>query len=147
MMWIMKKLLALIIIGALIWYGVSNRDHYLQLAEETVVEPAHPQAIQKCTTKDGRVIYGDPPQGVKCATREPVKGNLTIVPSENFQTKNPKTVAAKNALDGKYHCDGRTHCSHMKSCEEAEFFLKNCPTVSMDGDNDGIPCEQQWCNK
>lgn len=143
----MKKLLALIIVGALIWYGVTNWDHYLQPTEEAVVEqPVHQQAIQKCTTKDGRVIYGDPPQGVKCATREPIKGNLTIVPSENFQTTKPKLATAKNTLNEKYQCDGRTHCSHMKSCEEAEFFLKNCPTVSMDGDQDGIPCEQQWCN-
>ncbi|MBA3031570.1 MAG: excalibur calcium-binding domain-containing protein [Rhodocyclaceae bacterium] len=26
------------------------------------------------------------------------------------------------------------------------FFLRNCPNVQMDGNNDGIPCEQQWCN-
>ena len=45
-----------------------------------------------------------------------------------------------------YKCDGRTHCSQMTSCEEATFFLKNCPGVKMDGDNDGIPCEKQWCN-
>jgi len=47
---------------------------------------------------------------------------------------------------GLYKCDGRTHCSQMTSCEEATFFLKNCPGVKMDGDNDGIPCEKQWCN-
>jgi hypothetical protein len=47
---------------------------------------------------------------------------------------------------GLYKCDGRTHCSQMTSCEEATFFLKNCPHVKMDGDNDGIPCEKQWCN-
>jgi hypothetical protein len=33
----------------------------------------------------------------------------------------------------------------MKSCEEAEFFLSNCPGVRMDGDRDGIPCEDQHC--
>jgi cold shock CspA family protein len=45
-----------------------------------------------------------------------------------------------------FRCDGRTHCSHMTSCEEAKFFLKNCPDTKMDGDGDGIPCESQWCN-
>ena len=45
-----------------------------------------------------------------------------------------------------FHCDGRTHCSQMTSCAEAEFFLRNCPNVEMDGNNDGEPCEQQWCN-
>jgi cold shock CspA family protein len=44
-----------------------------------------------------------------------------------------------------FRCDGRTHCSQMTSCAEATFFLQNCPNVQMDGNNDGVPCEQQWC--
>lgn len=47
--------------------------------------------------------------------------------------------------NSKFRCDGRTHCSHMTSCEEAMFFIKNCPNTKMDGNNDGIPCEKQWC--
>ena len=46
----------------------------------------------------------------------------------------------------KYFCDGRTHCSQMTSCAEATYFLSHCPGTKMDGDNDGIPCEKQWCN-
>jgi micrococcal nuclease len=42
-------------------------------------------------------------------------------------------------------CDGRQYCSQMKSCAEATWFLKNCPNVKMDGNRDGMPCEQQWC--
>jgi cold shock CspA family protein len=42
-------------------------------------------------------------------------------------------------------CDGRTHCSQMTSCEEAKFFLNNCPGTQMDGDGNGVPCERQWC--
>jgi len=45
-----------------------------------------------------------------------------------------------------FSCDGRTRCSQMRSCEEAQFFLKNCPNTQMDGDHDGVPCEQQWCS-
>lgn len=44
-----------------------------------------------------------------------------------------------------FRCDGRTHCSQMTSCAEATYFLKNCPGVKMDGNGDGVPCEQQWC--
>lgn len=44
-----------------------------------------------------------------------------------------------------FRCDGRTHCAQMTSCEEAKYFLANCPGVTMDGNGDGIPCEQQWC--
>ena len=46
---------------------------------------------------------------------------------------------------GGWRCDGRTHCSQMTSCKEAKYFLKNCPGTQMDGDRDGVPCEQQWC--
>ena len=46
-----------------------------------------------------------------------------------------------------YKCDGRTYCSQMTSCEEATYFLRNCPGVKMDGNNDGVPCEQQWCRR
>jgi cold shock CspA family protein len=44
-----------------------------------------------------------------------------------------------------YHCDGRIYCSQMTSCAEATFFLRNCPGVKIDGNHDGVPCEQQWC--
>ncbi|MEH6648869.1 MAG: excalibur calcium-binding domain-containing protein [Motiliproteus sp.] len=32
----------------------------------------------------------------------------------------------------------------MGSKAEAEYFLRNCPGVKMDGDHDGIPCERQF---
>lgn len=44
-----------------------------------------------------------------------------------------------------FQCDGRTHCSQMTSCAEATFFIRNCPDTKMDGNNDGVPCEKQWC--
>ncbi|NJO13060.1 MAG: cold shock domain-containing protein [Gammaproteobacteria bacterium] len=25
-------------------------------------------------------------------------------------------------------------------------ILENCPNTQLDGNNDGEPCEQQWCN-
>ncbi len=54
-------------------------------------------------------------------------------------------VAATSKLLAGARCDGRTHCSQMTSCAEATWFLKHCPDVKMDGDRDGVPCEQQWC--
>lgn len=45
-----------------------------------------------------------------------------------------------------FACDGRTKCSQMNSCAEAEYFLTHCPNTEMDGNGDGEPCEQQWCN-
>jgi hypothetical protein len=48
---------------------------------------------------------------------------------------------------GRYRCDGRTRCPEMHSCEEATWVLQNCPGTQMDGDNNGIPCERQWCGR
>ena len=42
-------------------------------------------------------------------------------------------------------CEGKTHCSQMTSCNEAKFYLANCPNVKIDGNRDGVPCEMQWC--
>jgi len=57
-----------------------------------------------------------------------------------------ETSAGREPKAISYKCDGRIYCSQMTSCAEATFFLQNCPGVKMDGDNDGIPCERQWCN-
>jgi len=54
-------------------------------------------------------------------------------------------VQTDTAAVGNFRCDGRTRCSQMTSCAEATFFLKNCAGVQMDGNHDGVPCEQQWC--
>jgi cold shock CspA family protein len=49
-------------------------------------------------------------------------------------------------VEEKFQCSGKTRCTQMKSCEEATFYLENCPNTTMDGDHDGIPCEDQWCH-
>lgn len=56
-----------------------------------------------------------------------------------------EAIPSHASTQGAYHCDGRRYCSQMTSCAEATYFLKNCPGVKMDGNNDGVPCEQQWC--
>jgi hypothetical protein len=52
---------------------------------------------------------------------------------------------SENVDTTSYSCTGKTHCTEMKSCKEAEYYLKNCPNVEIDGDGDGTPCEEQWC--
>jgi hypothetical protein len=49
--------------------------------------------------------------------------------------------------ENSFKCDGRIYCSQMTSCAEATYFLRNCPGTKMDGDHDGVPCENQWCNR
>ena len=43
-------------------------------------------------------------------------------------------------------CAEKRYCGEMRSCAEATYYLRHCPTTEMDGDGDGIPCESQWCN-
>jgi hypothetical protein len=57
----------------------------------------------------------------------------------------PSTARLNSQSSTNYRCDGRIYCSQMTSCEEATWFLRNCPGTKMDGNNDGIPCERQWC--
>lgn len=38
-------------------------------------------------------------------------------------------------------CRGKRFCRQMTSCEEAQFYLRACGVLSLDGDSDGIPCE------
>ena len=55
-------------------------------------------------------------------------------------------TAATLQTESPFKCDGRAMCSQMNSCEEARYFVQHCPDTKMDGNHDGEPCEQQWCN-
>ena len=65
------------------------------------------------------------------------------VPSQ--ATAAPYELPVRAQSTTTFSCDGRKYCSQMTSCAEATYFLRNCPGVKMDGNNDGVPCEQQWC--
>lgn len=64
--------------------------------------------------------------------------STSILPVRTVLTSQPAALS--------FSCDGRKHCSQMTSCAEATYFTNNCPNTKMDGNNDGIPCEKQWCN-
>ena len=66
-----------------------------------------------------------------------VESSLSAVPAQ----------VAPPASSASFKCDGRIYCSQMTSCEEATYFLRTCPGTKMDGNNDGVPCEIQWCNR
>lgn len=67
--------------------------------------------------------------------------NLAGVSADTNTSIQPSNQIISNT----FKCDGRTYCSQMTSCAEAKYFLKNCPNTEMDGNNDGEPCEKQWC--
>jgi len=114
-----KKLIILLIIGAIGWqaYGKYQRQVKQPFLNE---QPVVEQRSERPLAK---------------AFNEPV---VAEQPTSKVETP----VASSN-----YRCNGRVYCSQMTSCVEATWFLKNCPGTKTDGDNDGIPCERQWCNK
>jgi cold shock CspA family protein len=58
-----------------------------------------------------------------------------------------KSLYLRDYDPSRFTCEGKTHCSEMSSCEEALYYEEKCSGTEMDGDYDGIPCEQQWCSK
>ena len=136
----MKKLILIAIILALGWYGnYLYRQNGSIFTQQSAIDLTYNNPT-KCITSDGRIFYGDLPEGTVCAQKIPVEGALTVMPSHNSNRTTTSSVKTSS-----FKCDGRTYCSQMTSCEEATFFLRNCPNVKMDGNNDGVPCEKQWC--
>ena len=84
-----------------------------------------PLSLVQARTTNGLVSQSPMDQSAKDAPRKPG----AIVPR-----KPAPTIM-------NFRCDGRQYCSQMTSRAEAEYFLQHCPDTRMDGDYDGIPCE------
>ncbi|BBJ00215.1 nuclease [Ferrigenium kumadai] len=52
------------------------------------------------------------------------------------------TSAAVDAPTADPVCASKKRCSQMTSCEEARYYLNRCGGKLLDGDGDGLPCEQ-----
>lgn len=117
--------------------------------------------MNKCVV-DGTVTY----QQARCAADRAAK--RPSLDELNAQTRAKRAAAAASASaspspspsapreriptpfpakPSAFQCDGRQYCSQMSSCEEAKYFLARCPGTKMDGDHDGVPCEDQWCSR
>jgi Excalibur calcium-binding domain len=82
-----------------------------------------------------------------CEAAKAPAAAATKAPAAAAAEATPSAVKVAAASAAAYRCDQRTYCSQMTSCDEATWFLKNCPGVKMDGNRDGVPCEQQWCKR
>ena len=144
----MKNIIVIAIVVAIGWYWkylYKQHGYNTEFVQNSSTDLANEKKI-KCITKTGSVIYGTVPYGTQCEKLEPIEGSLTVVSTETHtEGKSGYSSSKENNRVSSFKCDGRTHCSQMTSCEEATFFLRNCPSVKMDGNNDGVPCEKQWC--
>ena len=117
----MKRFMIVVLLAFAAWQGYS--EYKLRRAEK-----AEPQGIAEITQPRAEKSE---PQGI----------------ADIAQPRVAPTAQRDAEPTNQFACDGRIHCSQMTSCAEATYFLRNCPGVKMDGDNDGIPCEQQWCGQ
>ncbi|WP_435235637.1 excalibur calcium-binding domain-containing protein [Psychromonas sp. PT13] len=76
------------------------------------------------------------------------KVTVPVITNADLELLNPPVNTIDDSVDtyASYSCDGREYCSQMTSCEEATFFIQNCPNTKMDGNHDGVPCERQFCH-
>lgn len=70
---------------------------------------------------------------------------LEMMPAQPVSAPVEEAPSSRAPANSSFRCDGRTHCSQMTSCAEATWFINHCPGTQMDGNRDGVPCEQQWC--
>lgn len=59
-------------------------------------------------------------------------GNITKQVTPKAEPTNPPVNSS---------CGSKRYCKEMTSCEEAKFYLTQCGLSRLDGDGDGIPCE------
>jgi len=119
-------------------FGASTPGRVDKAAPPLVLPDEHRQGIKDQSLKKiiimaviaygGWQIYQDQFQGSSFSGVAQVQR-----PSE--------AVQVSSSSSSRFRCDGRQYCSQMTSRAEAEFFTRNCPNTKMDGDHDGIPCE------
>ena len=109
----------------------DGKTTYQNTPCSTGQQPARPtvEQLNRERQEQRKVLSGSP---------QPVAPTVSTAPANT----SPLSGLPVPALP---RCDGRKHCSQMTSCAEAQYFLANCPGVKMDGDRDGIACEEQWC--
>lgn len=57
--------------------------------------------------------------------------------TKDFKVSKPSLIESHKD----YHCGDKTYCREMNSCKEARFYLETCGLARLDGDRDGVPCE------
>lgn len=123
----------IVAISAFAYFTYRYVERHTVRQQPPVITPVPtPEPEASATATPSRKLTPQAP--VDSTTPEPVE----------YVSPEPITVP-EPPVSVQFRCDGRTRCSQMTSCAEAKFFLTHCPGTQMDGDNDGIPCEQQWC--
>jgi hypothetical protein len=120
--------------------NVNGSIHYQQSACPTAGTPKRP-TLESLNAERKQKLADEKAQAALRPAPSPSPGTAAIADPGRGPTNAHPAAAPTSA----FKCDGRKYCSQMSSCAEAKFFLANCPGTKMDGDGDGIPCEEQFC--
>jgi len=72
-----------------------------------------------------------------------LKGESIVLAKENTLKEKISVYKQGNALQikQKFKCDGRVYGSQKNSYAETLYFIRYYPNIKMDGDQDGLPYE------
>jgi len=134
-----RRVVTIVVVLLVVAIGAFAYYCYQFVQRQTVVQQSAPAA--PITTPE--------PEASPSVAASSKRASQAYVSPAEIKTSEPQEFVAAEPTPApqtsQYRCDGRTRCSQMTSCDEAKFFLRTCPGTQMDGDSDGIPCEQQWC--
>lgn len=65
----------------------------------------------------------------------------TNTPALQAPVYTEQTTSNTQTSTSSFTCSGKTKCGDMISCEEARFYYTQCGVGRLDGDKDGVPCE------
>ncbi len=138
------KIITIICLIIIVVLGFLVYGKYQQYQEQKQIRLQQMIQEQEKIVAEQRKALGDLPERVLPIQEQERKDNVSASSNQVGQPHYVDSVAKVQDSRQSFKCDGRTHCSQMRSYEEAVFFLRNCPGVKMDGNHDGIPCEQQF---
>lgn len=70
----------------------------------------------------------------------------SIAPAKQANKHNSSNHAVPMALYD-LECGKKRYCAQMNSCDEAHFYLTRCGMKTLDGNKDGVPCENLCSGK
>jgi hypothetical protein len=77
----MKIALIILALLALAWFGWKHQEQAKQVVQPYLPQSSGEVEYAKCTTADGKVIYGTQPFETPCRKIEVVKRRTTVVPA------------------------------------------------------------------
>ena len=130
--------------GDIVSYELSADQQHRQRADKV-------RFVSPTSTRSHSFRPNRPPRRLRGIMQGILLIGLLVFSALSWRTTSHPTagdspqIAIPTSTTQGFQCSGKRSCSQMTSCEEAMFYLKHCPGVEIDGDHDGIPCEQQLC--